>query len=91
MKITLAALLALSLRTDAGSSAAEQRSRVRPPCCFAHPRYAGVCAVHPGRGETCTNILSYLNKPRSIGKTYCKNTTVRGGWTRVGCIIGDHP
>jgi hypothetical protein len=87
----LAALLALSLGTDVGASAAEHRSRVRPPCCFAHPQYAGVCVVHPGKGETCATILSYLNKPRSTGKSYCRNTIVRGGWTRAGCITRDHP
>ena len=89
----LAAALALSCppRTDGGASAAERRARVRPPCCFAHPQYAGVCVVHPGKGETCVNILSYLNKPQSLGKSYCRNSTVRGGWTRVGCINGDRP
>jgi hypothetical protein len=87
----LAAVLALSLRTDGGASAAEPRARVRPPCCFAHPQYAGVCVVHPGKGETCANILRYLNRPQSIGKSYCRNSTVRSGWTRVGCINGDRP
>jgi len=29
--------------------------------------------------------LDYLNNPMSKGKTYCKNTSVRGGWQSVAC------
>jgi hypothetical protein len=86
--IALAILLPLSLRAAAGIAAAKERPR--PSCCFAHPQHAGTCVVHPARGETCASILTYLNRPRSTGKTYCENTTVRGGWTRVGCKpVGD--
>lgn len=87
--LILAALMALSFPINADAPAAERRSRVRAPCCFAHPQYAGVCVVHPGGGETCASILRYLNKPGSTGKTYCRNTSVRGGWTRAGCMTGD--
>lgn len=36
-------------------------------------------------GETCQSILSYLNSFQSVGKYYCDNTTVRGGWSLVDC------
>jgi ketosteroid isomerase-like protein len=35
--------------------------------------------------ETCGSILSYLNSFDSVGKYYCDNTTVRGGWTLSDC------
>jgi hypothetical protein len=55
------------------------------PCCFSNPGYAGICVVHPADGETCTSILTYLNDTRSVGKTYCNNTEIRGGWKWVPC------
>lgn len=55
------------------------------PCCFANPRYTGVCKVVPGEDETCSDILAYLNNQNSVGKSYCGNTTIRGGWTQVDC------
>lgn len=55
------------------------------PCCFTNPRYTGVCQVTPGEDETCASILSYLNNPNSVGKAYCGNTKVRGGWQQVDC------
>jgi hypothetical protein len=54
-------------------------------CCFTNPRFSGVCKVTPGPDETCSEILAYLNNQSSVGKTYCGNTKVRGGWTQVGC------
>jgi hypothetical protein len=54
-------------------------------CCFTHPGYAGVCVVEPAKDETCATVLRYLNNPRSQGKTYCNNTTLRGGWKLVPC------
>jgi len=54
-------------------------------CCFTNPRFAGVCSVTPGPEETCTTILAYLNDQTSTGRTYCGNTTVRGGWAQVNC------
>jgi hypothetical protein len=54
-------------------------------CCFANPRYTGVCRVTPGADETCADILAYLNNQSSVGKTYCGNTKVRGGWAQVDC------
>ena len=54
-------------------------------CCYTNQRYAGVCKVQPAQDETCASILAYLNNPRSQGKTYCGNTTIRGGWQQVEC------
>ena len=55
------------------------------PCCFANPQYTGNCVVQPGEGESCASILAYLNNPQSQGKSYCDNTSVRGGWKQVEC------
>ena len=55
------------------------------PCCFENPRFSGTCEVTPGEEESCSSILGYLNNPNSVGKTYCGNTKVRGGWTAVSC------
>ena len=54
-------------------------------CCFVNPNYQGVCAVSPAEGESCDEILAYLNTPLSVGKTYCDNSRIRGGWERVNC------
>jgi hypothetical protein len=55
------------------------------PCCFENPRFSGTCQVTPGPEESCGDILGYLNNPNSVGKNYCGNTKVRGGWTSVSC------
>jgi hypothetical protein len=55
------------------------------PCCFENPRYSGTCQVSPAPEETCSDILAYLNNPNSVGKNYCGNTKVRGGWSQVTC------
>jgi hypothetical protein len=55
------------------------------PCCFENPRFSGTCEVTPGPEESCGNVLGYLNNPNSMGKDYCGNTTIRGGWTQVEC------
>jgi hypothetical protein len=55
------------------------------PCCFENPRFTGTCQVTPGPEESCSDILAYLNNPNSVGKSYCGNTKVRGGWTQVDC------
>ena len=55
------------------------------PCCFKNPRFSGTCQVTPGPEETCGDILAYLNNPNSVGKSYCGNTKVRGGWSSVAC------
>jgi hypothetical protein len=45
----------------------------------------GTCEVEPDKDLTCTAILDYLNNPQSQGKSYCGNTTIRGGWQQVPC------
>ncbi len=57
-------------------------------CCFTNPRFTGVCKVVPGEDETCADILAYLNNPNSVGRPYCGNTKVRGGWQQVDCDSG---
>jgi hypothetical protein len=54
-------------------------------CCFNNPRFTGTCKVTPAEDETCASILSYLNNPNSVGRAYCGNTKIRGGWTQVAC------
>ena len=79
----LGASLALLLGTRASVGVAAETRRA--PCCFTNQGYSGVCQVQPSEGETCASILAYLNNPSSAGKSYCSNTDVRGGWTRVKC------
>jgi hypothetical protein len=66
---------------------ADSRAAAKPAekCCFTNSRYTGVCEVIPGEDETCATVLAYLNNPHSVGKAYCGNTPVRGGWVQVGC------
>ena len=52
------------------------------PCCFHHHSYAGRCVV-VAENEQCHDVLLYLNDPRGTGKTYCRSTSLRGGWTQV--------
>jgi hypothetical protein len=56
-----------------------------PACCFTNPAYTGVCRVTPTAEESCRSILDYLNTPASVGKTYCGQTDIRGGWQQAGC------
>jgi hypothetical protein len=70
--------LSLSLLSAASETDKEK-------CCFTNPRYTGTCVVEPAEGETCAGILAYLNNPNAIGKNYCGNTKVRGGWKQVTC------
>jgi len=79
--VVVAAVFAIAAPVLAAGSDGEAAS----PCCFTNPRYAGVCEVTPGEGETCSSILAYLNNLNSTGKTYCGSTTVRGGWSQVDC------
>lgn len=63
-------------------SAAEPEKK---PCCFSNPRFSGQCKVTPGPDEKCSDILAYLNAQNSVGKSYCGNSTVRGGWATATC------
>jgi hypothetical protein len=71
---------AAAAETGANQSVVQQE-----PCCFENPRFSGTCEVTPGQDESCGDILGYLNNPNSVGKNYCGNTKVRGGWTTVSC------
>ena len=75
------------LGAEAPTGAATARAQDPPPpkCCFTNPSFAGTCEVEPAKDETCASILGYLNNPMSQGKSYCGNTTLRGGWTSVAC------
>jgi hypothetical protein len=89
--LTVLGLLAASASTTSRvearpcADAALVQDSPRQKCCFTNPRHAGVCEVTPAKGETCGSILAYLNNPNSLGKTYCGNTTIRGGWQSVAC------
>jgi len=56
-------------------------------CCFTIPRYAGTCEVEPAPDVTCRDVLEYLNSETTVGKTYCNNTSIRGGWQQVTCEV----
>jgi hypothetical protein len=71
--------------TVATASPTPMAAQAKDPCCFTNPRYTGVCKVVPAEDETCGDILAYLNNQSSVGKSYCGNTTIRGGWTQVNC------
>ena len=78
------------MMTVATTSPAPMAAEATAPCCFTNPRYTGVCKVQPGEDETCADILAYLNNQSSAGKSYCGNTTIRGGWTQVDCDSEGH-
>jgi len=81
----IACILCLgALAAEAGAEDASMTIQ-QAPCCFENPRFSGTCEVTPGEDESCSSILGYLNNPNSVGKTYCGNTKVRGGWTQVSC------
>lgn len=61
---------------------------VEAKCCFTNAAYTGVCQVTPQEGESCKSILDYLNTPNSVGKTYCGETNIRGGWQQTSCGSG---
>ena len=86
---TAVALLFCALCLSASVIAAETEEAAtiaqQGPCCFENARYSGTCQVTPGPDETCGDILGYLNNPTSVGKNYCGNTKVRGGWSSVSC------
>ena len=77
--------MCVSAVASATDNAASKTVVQQEPCCFENPRYSGTCQVTPGPDESCADILSYLNNPNSVGKSYCGNTKVRGGWTEVAC------
>jgi len=72
-------LVAAVLMTAPGQAQAQDK------CCFNNYRFACGCAVVPSGTETCNSILSYLNSFDAVGRYYCDNTMVRGGWTTTVC------
>lgn len=54
-------------------------------CCLSNFRYAGGCMVVVRGQETCQDVLAYLNNFNSVGKYYCDNTVIRGGWSLGKC------
>ena len=68
-----------------GGAAASLAASEAATCCFTNTRYSGQCTVTLGAEETCADILSYLNNQNSVGKAYCGNTIIRGGWASVAC------
>jgi len=83
---TCAACLFLVCTLCAPTGAEETAwTSTKEPCCFENPRFTGTCQVTPGEDENCGGILSYLNNPNSVGKNYCGNTKVRGGWSQAQC------
>jgi len=88
MRISRSARLVLGATAFIVVAGLTQQAVAAEPCCFTNPRFTGVCSVTPGEGETCANILGYLNNPNSVGKSYCGGTTIRGGWAKVACDSG---
>ena len=78
-------VFAILLLVAASAPVAPTQDPPPPKCCFTNPRYAGTCVVQPAKDESCGQILAYLNNPMSQGKSYCGNTTIRGGWQSVAC------
>jgi ketosteroid isomerase-like protein len=54
-------------------------------CCLNNFRFAGGCMVIARGQETCQDVVSYLNNFNSVGKYYCDNTMIRGGWSLGDC------
>ncbi len=85
--LVAATALQQGTRSEAASplACAVQASDAPPHCCFTNARYVGTCEVAPTKDVTCAAILDYLNNPQSQGKSYCGNTSIRGGWQQVPC------
>lgn len=84
MKNSLVATLT-SACAVVGAIVLAQPASAQDACCFNNFRFAGGCQVRPTGGETCASILAYLNSFDGVGREYCGNTTVRGGWSQVSC------
>lgn len=83
--VVIIVLLAATAASTLLVMSARATGIAKDPCCFTNPRYTGVCEVTPGEDESCGGILAYLNSQTSVGKSYCGNTTIRGGWRTVSC------
>src|SRR5207253_2246001 len=87
--VATALLAALALLSSSGSRGQTGGEEKRPAgtvtCALSNPGYSGWCRVTEPlaagaspRG-VCRGVLRCLNDARCI-KTYCKATTIRGGW-----------
>jgi hypothetical protein len=85
------ALLASMVGGPASNAGAQNRSgsvqqaNRTDRCCYNNFRFSGTCVVTIGERETCSDPLAYLNNFQSVGRQYCGNTTIRGGWSLVSC------
>lgn len=76
-------LLVVAVMTVVFVAPTEVRADER--CCLNNYRFAGGCMVVARGQETCQDVISYLNNFNSVGKYYCDNTMVRGGWSLSDC------
>ena len=74
-----------ALALTAISTLLPQNAAAEEKCCLNNFRFSGGCMVVVRGSETCSSVLSYLNSFDSVGKYYCDNTTIRGGWTLATC------
>ncbi len=84
-RLILFVVFLCAMSAPVADTVAATESFGKDPCCFTNARFTGVCKVAPGDDESCSSILAYLNNQASVGKSYCGNSTVRGGWTVVDC------
>jgi hypothetical protein len=86
-------LLALLCATGRSVPAAPAQETTPTPadtytveCDFTNPAYSGSCLVSEetpvglSPRSACRRVLSCLNNPRCVSKTYCNATAIRGGW-----------
>lgn len=78
-------LLMASATAGAQTHSGEVQQGNANVCCLNNFRYTGACEATPGSGESCRDVLAYLNNLSSAGRQYCGNTIIRGGWTLVPC------
>jgi hypothetical protein len=82
MKLFLIFVLLFSF---SGFVLADENQSTAKTCCFSNSQFTGVCEVTPAKDETCDSILKYLNTAGTVGKTYCNNSRIRGGWKKANC------
>ena len=79
-------LLALAAATATAQTISGQVQKGQGgACCLTNFRFTGPCEVTVGPGESCSDVLAYLNNFQAAGRQYCGNTIIRGGWTLVRC------
>lgn len=83
--IALVAVIVVAVAPVSAETPAAETTIGNDTCCFTNPRYSGTCEVTTGPDETCSDVIAYLNNQASVGKSYCGNTPIRGGWAQVEC------